>query len=170
MTFEAGAPIYAGYRKENTVNYITKSSSGVSKKIQFSPAPYDIPMTLTIFSNYYEDGLQIVEQILPFFQPEYTVTAKEIPELNLERDIHIVLNSVSFSDNIEGPFEDTRLLEWVLDFTLKGFFYGPLMDKNIITKIDVNTIFIPDFGTQVTQHIEGTPPNGPITEITIEKE
>ena len=169
MTFEAGSPSYAGYRKENTVNHITRSPSGNVAKMQYAPAPYDINMVLTVFAGYFEDGLQIVEQILPFFQPEYTVAAKEIPELNLERDIHIVLNSVTLDDRVEGSFEDVRIIEWTLDFTLKGFFYGPITDKTIITKIDASTFFEPDFDTpHVIQRFEGVPPNGPITETVVE--
>lgn len=169
MAFEAGSPSYAGYRKENTVNHITRAPNGNLAKMQYAPAPYDINMTLTIFAGYFEDGLQVVEQILPFFQPEYTVAAKEIPELGLERDIHIVLNSVTLNDNVEGPFEDARLIEWTLDFTLKGFFYGPITDRAIITKIDAKTFFEPDFDTpQVIQNYEGVPPDGPITETIAE--
>lgn len=169
MTFEAGSPSYAGYRKENTLNYITKTPTGSLAKMQYTPAPYDINMILSVFASYFEDGLQIVEQILPFFQPEYTVAAKEVPELGLERDIHIVLNSIALNDNVEGAFEDGRLIEWTLDFTLKGFFYGPVTDKAIITRIDANTFFEPDFDTpQVNQHYEGVPPSGPITEVTTE--
>jgi hypothetical protein len=170
MTFEAGSPTYAAYRKENTVNFITKTPSGGSAKMQFAPAPYDINMILSVFSGYFEDGLQIIEQIIPFFQPEYMVTAKEVPELGIDRDISIVLNSVNLDDNVEGPFEDGRLITWTLDFTLKGFFYGPTSDKKIITKIDANTYFTPDFNNPVViQHFEGIPPNGPITETTVEK-
>lgn len=169
MSFEAGSPSYAGYRKENTVNHITRSPSGNVAKMQYAPAPYDINMVLSVFAGYFEDGLQIVEQILPFFQPEYTVAAKEIPELNLERDIHIVLNSVTLNDPIEGSFEDVRIIEWTLDFTLKGFFYGPITDRAIITKIDAKTFFEPDFDKpQVIQNYEGVPPDGPITETITE--
>ena len=137
--------------------------------MQYAPAPYDINMVLTVFAGYFEDGLQVVEQILPFFQPEYTVAAKEVPELDLQRDIHIVLNSVTLNDSIEGSFEDVRVIEWTLDFTVKGFFYGPVTDRAIITNIDANTFFEPDFDTpQVIQNYVGVPPDGPITETVTE--
>jgi len=169
MTFEAGSPTYAGYRKENTVNFTTKSVSGALAKMQFSPAPYDINMVLTVFAGYFEDGLQVVEQILPFFQPEFTVAAKEIPELGIERDIHVVLNSVTLNDPVEGSFEDMRIIEWTLDFTVKGFFYGPVTEKSIITNISAKTFFEPDFDNpRAIQTFVGVPPNGPITEKTIE--
>jgi hypothetical protein len=169
MSFEAGSPSYAGYRKENTVNFVTKTSNGGLAKMQYSPAPYDINMILTIHVAYFEDGLQIVEQILPFFQPEYTVAAKEIPELNLERDIHIVLNSVTMNDSVMGDFEEGRIIEWDLDFTVKGFFYGPITDRARITRVDANTFFDPDFGEpNIIQTFVGTPPTGPITETLTE--
>lgn len=165
MAFEVGSPSYAGYRKENTVHQPNRIRSGNISSMQYSPAPYDLNFILTVFSNKMEDGLQVVEQILPFFQPEYTVNAKEIPELGIERDIHIVLNSVSLSDNVEGDFTDSRLIEWSLDFTLKGFFYGPKTENGIITKVDVNTYFNVDLeGDPVSSlHLDGVPPNGPIT-------
>lgn len=143
MVFELQSPSYSGERKENTVNFIKKDPDSYFAKMEFSPAPYDLNFILTIFSSYYEDGLQIIEQILPFFQPEYTVSVKEIPELNLERDIHIVLNSVSHTDNIEGSFDEMRIIEWSLDFTLKGYFYGPVIEKEIIR--DTKTLFKIDF-------------------------
>lgn len=171
MTFEVGSLSYAGYRKENTVNYVTKTPSGLAAKMQYTPAPYDINMILTVFAGYFEDGLQIIEQILPFFQPEYTVAAKEVPELGLERDIHIVLNSVTLNDNVEGAFEDGRIIEWTLDFTLKGYFFGPVTDRKIITNIDAKTFFEPDFDTpKIIQNLVGVPPSGPITETLTENE
>lgn len=170
MSFEAGSPSYAGYRKENTVNFSTTLPNGDKAKMQYSPAPYDIDFNLTIFTIYFEDGLQVLEQILPFFQPEYTVAAKEIPELAIERDIHIVLNSVTLNDPVEGAFEDERIVQWDLNFTLKGFFYGPITDRAIITNADVKTFFEPDFNDpKIIQHYEGVPPDGPIAETITEK-
>lgn len=175
MTFElGGSPVYNGQRKENSVNYQMKNLGNGKASMQFTPAPYDINMVLSVFSNYFEDGLQVVEQILPFFQPEYTIRAKEIPELDIDRDIHIVLNSVTMNDNVEGSFEEGRLIEWSLDFTVKGFFFGPLQtDKNLITRVDANTIFKwpkdgpEDFDVKV--HLEGNPVTREITSQIIEK-
>jgi T4-like virus Myoviridae tail sheath stabiliser len=165
MSFEMFAPTYAPYRKQNSVNKITKALPNGKVLVAFSPAPYDINFVLTIFSTYYEDGLQIVEQILPFFQPEFTAKVEELPEFNLLKDIQIVLNSVDLNDVVEGAIEEERIVEWTLDFTLKGYFYGPLEYKNInpdgttntgnggasgngtvpILHIRVDTIFEPDF-------------------------
>lgn len=175
MAFEVGSPIYAGYRKENTVHHPVRSLSGNTASLQYTPAPYDLNFILTVFAVKMEDGLQIVEQVIPFFQPEYTVSAKEIPEFGIDRDIHIVLNSVTMNDNVEGAFEDTRLIEWTLDFTLKGFFYGPAAERGVITRVDANHFFSVDFEgipdePDVNIHIEGVPPSGPITETkTIRK-
>ncbi len=169
MAFEAGSPTYAGYRKENTVNYITKTPTGATASMQYSPAPYDINMTLTVYASYFEDGLQIVEQILPFFQPEYTVATKEVPELGLERDVHVVLNSVTLEDPVEGDFEDGRIIEWTLDFTLKGFFYGPTVIKNIIQSVEATTFFTPEFDTPVvTDLLSGNITTGVVTQTTTE--
>ena len=160
MTFElGGSPVYNGQRKENSVNYQMKNLGNGKASMQFTPAPYDINMVLSVFSNYFEDGLQVVEQILPFFQPEYTVCAKEIPELDIDRDIHIVLNSVTMNDNVEGSFEEGRLIEWSLE--------------NLITRVDANTIFKwpkdgpEDFDVKV--QLEGNPVTREITSQIIEK-
>jgi hypothetical protein len=73
------------------------------------------------------------------------------------------------NDPVEGSFEDMRIIEWTLDFTVKGFFYGPVTERDLITNINVKTFFEPNFDTpQVVQTFEGVPPNGPITETTIE--
>ena len=165
MAFEMGSPVYAGYRKENTVHRSMIGRDGTKASMQYSPAPYDINFILTVFATKIEDGLQIVEQILPFFQPEYTVNAKEIPEFGLERDIHVVLNSIAMNDNVEGGFEEGRLIEWTLDFTLKGFFYGPASISGVITKVDAKTFFNPEMsGDPVSHlHLEGDPATRSIT-------
>lgn len=165
MSFEMGIPTYAGYRKENSMNYTAKRLGNGKASSQFTPAPYDINFTLTVFANYFEDGLQVVEQILPFFQPEYTVAAKELPDLGIERDIHIVLNSVTLNDNVEGDFAEGRIIEWSLDFTLKGFFYGPVSDNEIITRVDANVLFNMDLNSDpsLTVTAKGDPKTLEIT-------
>jgi hypothetical protein len=144
MAFTMNSFAYAPHRKENTVNYITKDNNGNLSKIHYPPAPYDIFFTLSVFASYYEDALQIVEQIIPFFQPEYVVAVKEIPELGIDRDVHIYLNSVTMDDNVEGPFEDGRLIEWTLEFTLQGFFYGPTSDRKVIKTANAEIFFNPE--------------------------
>ena len=90
----------------------------------FVPVPYDIAMSLHIMVRNMEDGLQIVEQILPHFTPEFTVTLTELSDLNIKRDIPIVLQGITKEEEYEGEFATRRVLTWTLDFLAKAYFYG----------------------------------------------
>ena len=76
-------------------------------------------MQLYIFTATAEDGLQIVEQILPYFQPDYTVTINVVPDLNIKRDIPIVLGNINYEDNYDGDFTNRRAVIYTLSFTAK---------------------------------------------------
>ncbi len=138
MSFEMTDFQYASTRKENTMNYTKMLLDGTMGRMQYSPVPYDIGFNLSIFTNYFEDGLQIVEQILPFFQPEYTVSVNEVPDLDIKRDVQVVLNSVTMSDDVEGDFDGQRLIEWTLSFMVKGFVYGPIIERKKILNVDAS--------------------------------
>ena len=81
------------------------------------------------------EALQIVEQILPYFQPEYTVTMKIVDTMPDHRDVPVVLQSVSMSDDYEGGFEDRRIIEYTLDFQMKTYFFGPIYTGNLIKNV-----------------------------------
>jgi hypothetical protein len=85
-----------------------------------------------------DDALQIVEQILPYFQPEYTVTLREVPELDIIRDVPIVLNSISYEDDYEGDFTSRRSIIYTLSFTAKYYLYGPITATNVIRTVQVD--------------------------------
>ena len=89
-------------------------------------------------TKYSEDGTKIIEQILPFFKPEFVVTAKLIDDMDLNLDIPIVLNSVSTEDTYEGSYDERRALIWTLNFTLKGYYFGPVAEKKIIKFVTAN--------------------------------
>jgi len=110
----------------------------------FAPAPYDIEFQLNVMTKYNEDGTKIIEQILPFFKPDCTVSVKLIDELGTYFDIPIVLNSVSQEDTYEGDFESRRALIWTLNFTMKGYFFGPVSTKKQITFVDVDLAPVPE--------------------------
>ena len=140
MSFEMTTMNYAGERKLSTVNKIRQfnansaalGSNTVSS--MFAPVPYDIGFSLHIFSRNTEDASNIVEQILPFFTPEFTLTIKSMTDLGIKSDAPIILNGISKEDNYEGGFEDRRTLIWTLDFTLKGFIYGPMSQPGGLIK------------------------------------
>ena len=102
-------------------------------------APYILNMQLNIMGKTQDEVLQITEQILPYFNPDYIVTVKEIPDIGLVRDVPIVLQSISMSDDYEGEFEQRRSLIYTLDFSMKVEFFGPLKkDVGVIKDATVN--------------------------------
>jgi len=139
MSFEMTGMTYAPDRKLTSVTKLVRASAADgTMTTMFSPAPYDIEFQLNIMTKYNEDGTKIVEQILPFFKPDCTVSVKLIDELNTYFDIPIILNSVSQEDTYEGDFESRRALIWTLNFTMKGYFFGPVSSKKQITFVDAD--------------------------------
>jgi hypothetical protein len=106
---------------------------------QYAPTPYNINVQLYVYVKNQDDGLQIVEQILPYFNPDYNLTMKSIPQLNIMNDLPIILDSVNFEDNYEGDFDDRRTIIWTLSFTMKLNFYGPVNKQGVIRKVVTNT-------------------------------
>ena len=107
--------------------------------IQYSPVPYNVGFELFVMAKNSDDGIQIVEQILPYFQPEYTVSIKEVPEMNTIRDVPIILNNIGYEDTYEGSFQERRALIYTFDFTAKAYVYGPVTTAKPITKVQVDT-------------------------------
>ena len=106
---------------------------------QYSPVPWNIGFELFVMARNSDDGIQIVEQILPFFQPEYTVSIKEVPEMDTIRDVPIILNSVNYEDTYEGDFTTRRAIVYTFSFTAKTYVYGPVNTSKPITKSEVKT-------------------------------
>jgi hypothetical protein len=140
MSFEIQGMTYAGDRKLNGTNQIKVPDPTNPKAILavYNPVPYDISFQLNILVRSWDDGAQILEQILPFFQPDFTVTVKMIDEMNLAVDVPYVLNSVMNQDTYEGNFDERRALIWTLQFTCKANFYGFVQTPKIITVANVN--------------------------------
>jgi hypothetical protein len=102
-------------------------------------APYNINMQLNIMAKNQDDGLQILEQILPYFQPEYTLSIKPVDEFaSFKQDVPIILNGVSFDDQYEGDYQSRRVLIYSLDFTMKMSFYGPVGDNKVIREVNID--------------------------------
>ena len=139
MSFELTALTYDTTVKLNKMNMLAKPNIHGQSAIR-NPVPYIMDFQLSVYAKNQDDALQIVEQIIPYFNPEYVVTIKEIPSLNITRDIPIVLQSVSYSDDYEGDFSSRRVLIYTLDFTMKTFFYGPItQNQGVIKDAIVNT-------------------------------
>ena len=126
--------------KQQKMNKIVEDhASDVSKKKTISHyTSYNIGMSLYILAKNQDDGLQIVEQILPYFQPEYTITIKPVDGFDHKQDVPVVLTGVSISDEYEGDFTERRVLTYQLDFTMKMKFYGPTRDQSIIREINLD--------------------------------
>lgn len=149
MSFEMTGLGYDGSRKLNTISrQVVKDASNANKlKSQYNPVPYNFDFNLYVYVKNAEDGTKIIEQILPFFTPDWTATVNLIPEMNIAMDIPIILNNISMEDTYAGNFEERRAIIWTLNFTVKGWMYGPVVSKPII-KIANTQFFVPSGGSQ----------------------
>jgi hypothetical protein len=156
MSFEIRSLQYDSSRKLNTLktNIASINQQGVVAK-QYQGVPYKISMELSIISKYIDDANQIVEQILPWFTPAFTVTINSIPGMNYKDDIPITLTAISFSDNYEDDWKNRRDIIWTLSFDIQMMFYGPVVDKSIITTAisDIFNASSVDLNTNETQNI-----------------
>jgi hypothetical protein len=139
MTFELTSTTYDGDRKLPTINRSATKNANNSNIVnyQYNPVPYNFGFRLNILVKNAEDGTKIVEQILPFFTPDFTVTVQLIPQMNELKDIPVILNSISHEDTYSGDLKERQTLTWTLDFTLKGYLYGPIKTSKIIKYANV---------------------------------
>ena len=116
----------------------THGSDITKKKTIKHYTSYDIGMSLYILAKNQDDGLQIVEQILPYFQPEYNVTITPVTGFNYKQDVSVILGGISIDDQYEGDFTERRVLTYQLDFTMKMKFFGPTSDQKIIREVNLD--------------------------------
>ena len=147
ISFEMTSLEYDPTRKLNTLNKLTKQSATAGTddevKYQYQPVPYDMQFEMNILVKNAEDGTRIVEQIVPYFTPDFTVSVNLVPEVDGARDIPIILNSITSQDQYEGSFEQRRALIWTLSFTMKGWLYGPTKKSKLI-KLAETTFRLPE--------------------------
>lgn len=143
MSFEITGMSYDATRKTNRMNYITcaDGTSSVLKKV-YAPVPWNIDVSLYVLTKTQEDAFQIIEQILPYFSPEYTLAIKAVPDENIIIDVPIILEGVSVQDDYDGDFSQRRFVTYTLNFTLKTNLYGPVENGGIIgrTLVDINNV------------------------------
>ena len=144
MGFEISGINYDASRKLTRVQKFKQVKTNTEGKIMdfnYMPVPYNISFNLYSFTATAEGGLQIIEQILPFFQPDYTVTINAIPNLNIKRDVPIVLNSVQYEDSYTESFTRRRAVIYTLGFTAKTYLFGPASTQKVIkeTQADLYT-------------------------------
>lgn len=146
MSFELTGMDYDADRHQNAVQSFTwQEGSNTSPRYEtlYSPVPFDFQFSLYVYAKYQEDGLAVVEQILPFFTPEFTPRIQVIPEVGLEVNVPIVRGPVTVTDDYgDKPLADRRAIIWTLPFVLKGYLWGPIQQSVIIKFVEAN-ILIP---------------------------
>ena len=138
MSFEIKSIAYDSSRKLTRMQKFRTVKNNISGKVlnfNYTPVPYNIGYDLNIYTKTAEGGLQIVEQILPFFQPDYTVTVNVVPELNMKRDVPIVLGNIQYQDTYDGAFTTRRAVVYTLSFTAKTYLYGPAQTQKTIKTV-----------------------------------
>jgi hypothetical protein len=138
MSFDMTGMSYDTARKlPSTVrNFAANTSTTV--KTQFVPVPYDFSFSLSIYVRNTEDGTQILEQILPFFTPDFNVTINFIPSMGKKYDMPVILNSVNTTTDYEGDMMSTRLITWDLEFTAKAYIWPPVIAAEVIRQANTS--------------------------------
>lgn len=139
MSFEIVTMVYDQSIKTNRNNLLTATTDiAGTKKVIRTYAPYRMGLQLSIMAKNQDDALQCLEQILPHFQPEFTVTIKDLDEMNIKTDVPIVLTGVQMNEDYEGDFTTRRAIIYTLDFETRLRFYGPMSDREVIKDVLVN--------------------------------
>ena len=138
--FEIATLTYDPTRKLNRVQKFKKVKGAKASQLdtQFMPVPYNIDIELFVMAKQSDDALQIVEQILPYFQPDYTFTINDQPDMGIKRDVPIILNSIAYEDTYQGDFTTRRALIYTLSFTAKFYLYGPVTSEKVIKTVQVD--------------------------------
>lgn len=163
MSFEMTSLTYDSNRKLPTVGKFTvrPETSGdnpsTRNKYIYNPVPYNIGFELSIMVRNAEDGTRILEQILPYFAPEWTATVQLLPELNLPLDIPTSINTVTVTDNYEGGADERRIIIWTLSFNMKTYLFGPVRRNGIITLANTNFYDTTTVGSTPAENVTITP-------------
>ena len=126
LSFEMTGISYDSSRKLAPTTLTLKADTNNAVKKQFTPVPYNIDFELNVISKTNDESLEIMEQILPVFQPSFQMTIKLVDDMNDFRDVPIILNSVSYSDDYEGTFDDRKITLITMQFTVKAYIFGPV--------------------------------------------
>ena len=153
MSFEVNNIQYDPSRKSG-ISQTFKAQEGSKLKKVFMPVPYNLGFELNILTKLQDDSMQILEQILPFFQPGFTLTIDLVKSIGEKRDVPMVLDSITFTDDYEGNFETRRALIYTLNFTAKTYMFGPIADstEGLIRKVQVD--YYSDSNTQTAKRMQ----------------
>ena len=138
--FEIANLAYDPVRKLNRVQKFKKVKSTDKNRldVQYMPVPYNLDFSLYVMAKNSDDALQIVEQILPYFQPDYTITLNDMSDMGIKRDVPIILSSVNYEDSYQGNFEERRAIMYTMIFTAKFYLYGPVTSDKVIKTVQVD--------------------------------
>lgn len=157
ISFEMVSMSYDGSRKLTMADAYRQNKDVYNFLVNNTPAPYNLNFNMVVGVKYSEDGAKVVEQILPYFKPEWTTHVRLIDDLDLVMDIPVILNSVDIEDIYEGSLEERRVITWNFAFTMKAFFFGPNTNRKIIKFVDVNFHADTAVGTPVHEEIHVYP-------------
>jgi len=168
LSFEITSMAYAPDRTVNKLQRNVAISDGNNTlRSQSTPVPYDISISLYGMFAGNEDAIQVVEQILPFFRPEWTNTVKLVPEMGQYFDVPTVLTDMSIEDTYEADFQARRAIIYTFNFTVKGLLFGPVTKKGIIRRTLID-FTIPSANNSTGDQIRAASPlEGPQARITI---
>jgi hypothetical protein len=158
--FEIKNLAYDASRKMSRVQRFKKVKGANTKQLdtQYMPVPYNLEFELYIMAKQSDDSLQIVEQILPYFQPDYALTINDMSDMGITRDVPIVLNSIGYEDSYDGDFTTRRALIYTLSFTTKFYLYGPVTSAKVIKTVQVDQYTdLPDKSPKREQRYKVTP-------------
>tara|TARA_B100000085_G_scaffold282710_1_gene311808 strand:- start:636 stop:1403 length:768 start_codon:yes stop_codon:yes gene_type:complete len=159
MGFEIASFQYDSQRKVNKLNVRKTAIAGTSEKLkrQYQAVPYNLTYNLFIMAKNQEDALQVVEQIIPFFTPAYTLTINAVPEMNIKDDFPLILESLTYEDDYEGDFASRRSIIYTMSFTAKMNFYGPISEGGVIKTVQADVLADSPNSAQVATRLTTVP-------------
>jgi len=160
MGFEMSSIQYDPNRRVSLVQQNRAvNNTSTTLNAQYAPTPYNVDVNLYAYTKNQDDGLQIIEQILPYFNPDYNLTLNAIPALGIKNDLPILLNSINYEDEYEGDFTQRRAIIWTLNFTLKLNFFGPINKQGIIRTSIASTFNDQELSQRIQRYNVTVDPN-----------
>ena len=144
ISFEMSEFSYDSQRKLNSLGVRYNKTETGSEKSMYNPVPYNIGFSLNVYVEHFDEGLQIIEQIVPFFSPYLNIPSKLVyDDMGIVDDVPVLLNDVSLEESYEGQFEDKRVIMWNLSFTLKTNIFKPVKESGLIRQVETDIISTP---------------------------
>ena len=157
MSFEMDSFSYDSERKLNSLGVRYNTTQDDKEKSMYNPVPYNIDFSLNVYVEHFDEGLQIIEQIVPFFSPYLNIPSKLVyDDMGIVDDVPVLLNNVSLEETYEGQFEDRRIINWTLGFTLKTNIFKPIKESGLIRQVETDIISTPtgDSGEVTPQEVQ----------------